>query len=515
MTLLTSGRLEPQRLMNRDLGRRRFFVHPPEPPKEQLMHPPSDSVYLGKTRLLGVPVYWTYRNLANPHMLICGVTGCGKSYTVKSFLTRASLVWGTNALILDWAGEYGEWVKQAGGKVVALGRGSYINLLDLGGMKPIDRIKQIVGALEILTDIDEHPEQKRLTEKAVERAYVERKIRLAERPGKNAMPPTLRDVERILKGWAKRESSTARREDLEGAAYRIGKFTVKGNDYFAERSTLGMEGLATSGLVCVDLHGLPSETFRSLAGLTILQFIKEQMRDEGWSPTKGIKTFIVADEAWKIAQDDKSDLIAIVREGRKYQFGLIVASQNPTDVNRAIFSNVGTLVIMRLQLKELKDYVRGSLDYSDFIQGEIDRFGVGDAALHMVFSEKADFPQTFVLNKIEGEEPLVALRILGVDDMHTLEFEKDEFRKKLVETGLTDGQIKEVISGMERNDCSINALALVASLEKYGFARPVIMAFLRELGMHEKDLIRLFFHLQRAKMGVDADKISSLVVADA
>ena len=514
MTWLTSGRLAPQRMMNRDLGRRRFFVHPPEPPKEQLMHPPSDSVYLGKTRLLGVPVYWTYKNLANPHMLICGVTGCGKSYTVKSFLTRASLVWGTNALILDWAGEYGDWVRQTGGKVVALGRGSYINLLDLGGMKPVDRIKQIMGALEILTDIREHPEQGRLTEKAVERAYEERKIKLAERPGKNVKPPTLKDVERILKGWAKK-SSAARREELEGAQYRIGKFTAKGNDYFAERSTLGMERLATSGLVCVDLHGLPSEAFRSLAGLTILQFIKEQMRDEGWSPAKGIKTFIVADEAWKIAQDDRSDLITIVREGRKYQFGLIVASQNPTDVNRAIFSNAGTLVIMRLQLKEFKDYVRGSLDYSDFIQGEMDRFGVGDAALHMVFSEKADFPQTFVMDKIDGEAPLVALRLEGVDGMQTLEFEKEEFRKKLVETGLSDGQIKEVLSGMERNDCSVSALALVASLEKFGFARPVIMAFLRELGMREKDLIRLFFHLQRAKMGVDADKISSLVVAGA
>ena len=88
MTWFTSGGLSPQRVMNRDLGRRRFFVHPPEPPREHIMHPPSDSIYIGKTKLLGVPVYWTYKNLTNPHMLICGVTGCGKSYAVKSFLTE-------------------------------------------------------------------------------------------------------------------------------------------------------------------------------------------------------------------------------------------------------------------------------------------------------------------------------------------------------------------------------------------------------------------------------------------
>ena len=66
------------------------------------------------------------------------------------------------------------------------------------------------------------------------------------------------------------------------------------------------------------------------------------MRREGWSAAKGLKTLVVLDEAWKVASDERSDAITIVREGRKYQFGLIVASQNPTDINEAIFSNVGT-----------------------------------------------------------------------------------------------------------------------------------------------------------------------------
>jgi hypothetical protein len=64
------------------------------------------------------------------------------------------------------------------------------------------------------------------------------------------------------------------------------------------------------------------------------------MRVEGWSASKGIKALVVLDEAWKIASDERSDAITIIREGRKYQFGLIVASQNPTDVNETIFSNV-------------------------------------------------------------------------------------------------------------------------------------------------------------------------------
>ena len=39
-------------------------------------------------------------------------------------------------------------------------------------MKPIDRTKQIMNSLEILTDICAYPEQRRITEEAIEQSYV-------------------------------------------------------------------------------------------------------------------------------------------------------------------------------------------------------------------------------------------------------------------------------------------------------------------------------------------------------
>jgi len=94
---------------------------------------------------------------------------------------------------------------------------------------------------------------------------------------------------------------------------------VEGSDFFSRESTLELEQLAESGLVCIDLHSLPTEEMRSLTGLTILQFLKERMRREELKESKGIKLFVVVDEAWKIANDDRSDVITIVREGRKIQ----------------------------------------------------------------------------------------------------------------------------------------------------------------------------------------------------
>ena len=146
-------------LLSKELAKRMILVHPPEPRKELLLAPPGDGIYLGKTRYLGTPVFWDPKKLINPHVAIVGITGSGKSYLTKSFLTRASMIWNSNAIILDWVGEYNKWVKQAGGKVINLGK-EKLNLLDLVGLKKRDRIKQIVAALDILVDLKSYPHER-------------------------------------------------------------------------------------------------------------------------------------------------------------------------------------------------------------------------------------------------------------------------------------------------------------------------------------------------------------------
>ena len=74
--------------------------------------------------------------LINPHIGIVGISGSGKSYFIKKFSTRAALVWRSNAIIIDWVGEYNKWVKQAGGLVIDLGK-EKLNSFDLVGLKKV------------------------------------------------------------------------------------------------------------------------------------------------------------------------------------------------------------------------------------------------------------------------------------------------------------------------------------------------------------------------------------------
>ncbi|MBN1169850.1 ATP-binding protein [Candidatus Micrarchaeota archaeon] len=478
---------------NRDLGERMIFAHPPEPPSGLLLNDPLNSIYIGRTKVMKVPFYWTFDKLTNPHIAIVGVTGAGKSYLVKTFLTRAALIWRTNALIIDWAGEYVDWVEQTGGKVVELGGKNTLNIMDLGGNSPLNRTRQIMRTLEILLDSQARDDEKRVMEEAIEEAYLNKGFSLHTK-NQTLTPPTLKDVHAILLKKAKKAESVWVKEYILNSAKMIGRFTKKGMDFLAQQSSLELGKLTSSGLVDIVLKKLPDEDFRVLAGLFILQYLKEKMREEEWSAQKGLKLYVVLDEAWKVAKDDRSDAIMIVREGRKYKFGLIVASQNPTDIHEAIFSNVGTTFILNLKFQRYKEYVRESLKYSDFVAEAIEKFGVGDAAVNLMFSSKTDFSRTFLMDKIHGEDPLEQMTVLTPDG--ELLFDKHEIKRMLSYEGISYG-----FSHLIKDD-KLDSLDLLKWLESQSIPRSKIIGILNYLGF-EMDTIRKLFKKLRDNNGGD------------
>jgi len=499
------GLLRLQNVMSNELAKRVILSRPPEPPHEYLLNDPTNSVFIGITKLFSVPFTWTFANLTNPHIAVVGITGAGKSFFVKTFLTRASYIWGTNAIIIDWAGEYKAWVKQSGGVIVALGKGDYLNIMDLSGMRPLDRAKQIMTSFEILTDIAEYPEQRRLTEEAIEQAYVNAGFNLAEFPPPNKEAPTLKEVIALLEEQLQGGTYQYPAE-LENAVYRLRQFAREGEDYFARKSTLDLGKLASSGLVDIDLSGLPDERFRALAALFILQTLKEKMRMEGWSASKGLKALVVLDEAWKVASDERSDAVTIIREGRKYQFGLIVASQNPTDINEAIFSNVGTTVILRIRFERFLDYLQGSLNFSSFMRQEISKFGVGQAAIDMSFQTNVEFSDTFLIDRVIGEIPLDVYTINVSEILNQAELadqnvqkeyflERTDINAKLIDSNVSSEAIEAIFKQLDGRGrlADIRDLVQIMSMQKIN--KETIMTFLRNIGLPDQIILRAFAYV--------------------
>ncbi|MDE1762398.1 MAG: ATP-binding protein [Candidatus Micrarchaeota archaeon] len=491
-----------QNLMSNELAKRVFLSRPPEPPHEFLLSDPTNSIFIGITKIFESPFTWTFSNLTNPHLAVVGITGAGKSFFVKTFLIRASYIWNTNAIIIDWAGEYKAWVKQSGGTVVSLAKGDYLNIMDLSGMRPLDRAKQIINSFEILTDISQYPEQRRLTMEAVEQSYVNMGFTLAGIPDPHKEAPTLKNVISLLEEKLQ-EGTYAYPAELENAIYRLRQFAREGEDYFARKSTLDLGKLVSSGLVALDLSGLPDESFRALAALFILQSLKEKMRMEGWSATKGLKAIIVLDEAWKVASDERSDAVMIVREGRKYQFGLIVASQNPTDINEAIFSNVGTTIMLRIKFEKFMNYLQGSLNFSDFMRREISKFGVGQAAIDMSFQTSVQFPEVFLIERVVGEIPLDVYTIsvgdiLNQDELERADiqkeyyFEKIDLRSKLIESNIGLEQIEGVFKRLDDRNRQIDIRGFVEVFMEMKVSKENTIQFLRSMGLQDMVITRVF-----------------------
>ncbi len=490
-----------QNIMSNEIAKRSFFSRPPEPPPMVLVGNPLKTIYIGITKLFKVPFSWTFANLTNPHISIVGITGSGKSYFIKTFLIRANYIWGTSAVIIDWAGEYKAWVRQSGGTIVSLGKGDFINIMDTLGMKPLDRVKQIMNSFDLLTDLPQFPEQRRLTEEAIEQTYTNNGFIVSLKPPEGKEAPTLKDVIKLLNEKLQ-DGTYEYPAELENAIYRLRQFAREGEDYFSRKSTIDLGKLAQSGLVDMDLSGLPDERFRALAALFILQTLKEKMRFEGWSETKGLKTMVVLDEAWKVASDERSDAITIVREGRKYQFALIVASQNPTDINEAIFSNVGTTFILRIKFEKFINYIQGSLNFSDFIRTEITKFGVGQAAVEMAFQTALRFPETFILEKIHGEEPLYVY-VIDMSDVLTqaeitsgiiakdFQFEADELKNKFIEYNLSDENIEEVFGRINEQGRTIKIVELANLFAGFNVTVEDTILFLKSLGIDDMVISRI------------------------
>lgn len=135
--------------------------------------------------------------------------------------------------------------------------------------------------------------------------------------------------------------------------------------------TILKDWLDGQGITILDLNNVPSDIIDiTVASISRLLFdISRWGRDEaGFGRNRPV--LLVYDEAHLYLSDDRygfssgasvRTVTRILREGRKYGVGTLIVSQRPSDINSTIFSQIGTIVSLRLNNSSDIGVIKGAV----------------------------------------------------------------------------------------------------------------------------------------------------------
>lgn len=280
-------------------------------------------------------------SLENANEMVLGKSGAGKSYLIKIEALR-QLMFGTEVIIVDPEGEYGNLAATLGGENLEFTPSSpvKINPFDLAGVYEEGenelglKILSLFGLLKIVMgDLDAAHDA--ILDRALIETYRQKGI-TTDPATQKLQPPLMEDLYKTLLGM---EDANARE-----LALRLEKF-IKGSlaGIFNQQSNFDLQNQFT----VFSIRGLEEE-LRPIAMHIILDFVWTKVRKD----LK--KRLLILDEAWYMMkhQDSASFVYGIAKRARKYYLGLTTATQDvedflSTDYGKAVLTNSSIQVLLK------------------------------------------------------------------------------------------------------------------------------------------------------------------------
>ncbi len=223
-------------------------------------------------------------------------------------------------------------------------------------------------------------------------------------------------------------------------------------------------------------------TSRTSAALKIIGELTEIMRSR--ETRRGRMLFIILDEAWKLLLTDRS-LMTLVREGRKYGTGIILASQLIEDMELGMLSNIATMFIFRMQNKSSlkKLWLNYQVKESDL--AKMQNLEVGKCLVIQL--RKSGMRDAFFLSRVLGISVGTAIKIKKGAKMVEIEYKKLES----IITGLSKEDPSAFLSRLNAEK-AIESHKLIAELMVLGADRLAILSKMRLIGLSDSDIADSF-----------------------
>ena len=329
-------------------------------------------VPLGFNKQTGVPILFDnfHPSLTNYNMVIFAKSGAGKSVTMKTLISRSSVLMGIESLALDAEGEYTVVAEALGGINVVISPNSQtiINLFDIeiekvkdeitGRERPIlnveNKVEDVTQALLTMArGSTRSTEVNELTKQIISESVAEEYARV----GITADPASLYESDSVISGdalgkrkkemptigsWYKRIVEKAKQNDNSDYRFhysyliKVMKQYVRELNgqmaYFDGQSTF--ELLDGAPFINLDISQLEERFARPLAQQILLswsweKYVKKNSEDR----TKATKKRVLVDEAWMLLPYPEAVdfLNTMARRARKRNVSLAIISQRFQD----------------------------------------------------------------------------------------------------------------------------------------------------------------------------------------
>lgn len=358
------------------LGHLRFL---PPPPLNDAN--PHQRIPVGAEIKSTEPIYWKpFPNggSANPHVLIVGESGFGKTYAAACLIAEMARQ-GLPSIVFDYGqgftaettpGAFFEWAKPM--QVDASSAGIAINPLQIfpsdqhGPVNVAQRVADTFARVYTRIGVQQHA----VLRHAILEVMADAGIFPESRDTWERPLPAFQSVRTKLDAYASMPGNSQRGLAAAVAAHISTVFVF--NTFRSNGRSLDWLQLVGVGRppYIIQLDGLEHSLERVVTEFLLwnmIGFIEAQ----GPGP---LRCFVVLDEAHKLSFGPDSPVEKLLREGRKFGVGVILASQQPEDFSSVAFANTATKLVFQVGdpngsiSRQLSRKVQNSSNVSDIAQ---------------------------------------------------------------------------------------------------------------------------------------------------
>ncbi|MCK4429070.1 MAG: ATP-binding protein [Candidatus Aenigmarchaeota archaeon] len=300
-------------------------------------------ILLGKN-VIDKPFYWESEKEKNPHLIVLGTSGSGKTETLKSIIYELNQN-KVPSMVIDFHNEFSGLASNQ----LNL-REKSINPLEVSeNERPENMVYEIADIVKKIFKLGEIQES--ILRNAIRQSYLDCGIDLKSK-GATKKAPCFSDIKKNI--YQQEDSSN--KSSIGSLISRMEP--LFDTEIFSDRTEVEFSELLNETSV-VELKDFPTESVKS----AIAEFFLNKLSYYIYSgdKSKNLKLYCIIDEAHRLMYEN-SPLDRLLRESRKYGVGVILASQRPADFNETIIANVGGILSFQCSLDKDAKFVAKQLN---------------------------------------------------------------------------------------------------------------------------------------------------------